>query len=257
MKFSVTLGAVGDDRHPAELARLAALAEASGWDAMFLEDYVDYQGTGLPTWDVWVCLAAIASATSRITLGPTVTPVPRRRAWELAAQAVALDHLSGGRLVLGVGAGDIADPGFAAAGIPAAGAAGLARRLDEGLETIAGLWSGADTILPEGGRLKLSAVPLQKPRIPIWIGGDLRRPGVRRRLTSWDGACVYRERALDPDDIHDIAELVRAARGDVSGFDIKASGNPHLIGEFAASPPRAPRGGAAGYRRAPSPTPKR
>ena len=200
---------------------------------MFLEDYVDYQGTGAPTWDVWVCLSAIASATTRIKLGPTVTPVPRRRVWELAAQATAVDHLSGGRLILGVGAGDVADPGFAVAGVPA-DAPGLARSLDVGLKTLTELWSGAETVL-EAGRLQLAAVPLQVPRIPIWVGGDLRRPGVRRRLTRWDGACVYRERPLDPDDIRDIVELVRAARGDVSGFDIKASGNPHLMDDFAAA----------------------
>jgi alkanesulfonate monooxygenase SsuD/methylene tetrahydromethanopterin reductase-like flavin-dependent oxidoreductase (luciferase family) len=232
VRFSVTVGAVGD-RNAAALARLAVLAERSGWDAMFLEDYVDYQNTGQPTWDVWVCLAAIASATSRIRLGPTVTPVPRRRAWELAAQATAVDHLSGGRLILGVGAGDRADAGLAVAGAPAS-AAGLARALDEGLETITQLWSGTETSLPTAS-LTLAAVPVQRPRIPIWIGGDLRRPGVRRRLTRWDGACVYRERPLDPDDIHDIVELVRAARGDVCGFDIKASGNPHLIADFAAA----------------------
>jgi alkanesulfonate monooxygenase SsuD/methylene tetrahydromethanopterin reductase-like flavin-dependent oxidoreductase (luciferase family) len=232
VRFSVTLGAVGD-RHPAALARLAALAEDSGWDAIFLEDYVDYQGTGAPTWDVWVCLSAIAGATSRITLGPTVTPVPRRRVWELAAQATAVDHLSNGRLVLGVGAGDLGDPGCALAGAPA-DASGLAHSLDAGLEALIGLWSGSETSV-DGGRLTLAATPLQKPRISIWIGGDLRRPGVRRRLTRWDGACVYRERPLNPDDIHDIAELVRAARGDISGFDIKASGSPGLTKDFAAA----------------------
>jgi len=232
VRFSVTLGAVGD-RHPAALAQLAALTEECGWDAMFLEDYVDYQGTGAPTWDVWVCLSAIASATSRIRLGPTVTPVPRRRVWELAAQATSVDHLSNGRLIFGAGAGDLADPGFALAGIPP-GAAALARSLDTGLEMITGLWSGTATTLGSG-QLALAATPLQTPRIPVWIGGDLRRPGVRQRLTRWDGACVFRERPLDPDDIRDIVELVRAARGDTSGFDIKASGNPQLIHDFAAA----------------------
>ena len=91
MKFSVTLG-TGDGRDPAALARLAALAESAGWDAFFLEDYLCYRG--LPTYDPWVCLAAIAVATTRIRLGTTVTPLPRRQPWELAAQAVAIDHLS-------------------------------------------------------------------------------------------------------------------------------------------------------------------
>jgi alkanesulfonate monooxygenase SsuD/methylene tetrahydromethanopterin reductase-like flavin-dependent oxidoreductase (luciferase family) len=168
MRFSVTLGAVGD-WNPAVLAGLAALVEECGWDAIFLEDYVNYQGTEAPTWDVWVSLSAIASATTRIRLGPTVTPVPRRRVWELAAQATAVDHLSGGRLILGVGAGDAADPGFAVAGVPV-GAADRARSLDVGLETLTHLWSGAETAVGTG-RLRLAAVPLQVPR-----HGD-QRPG--------------------------------------------------------------------------------
>ncbi|MDR7276102.1 LLM class flavin-dependent oxidoreductase [Catenuloplanes atrovinosus] len=222
MRFSVTLGAVGE-RTPGVLGRLAALAEESGWDAVFLEDYLDYQGTGAPTWDAWVCLSAIACATSRIVLGPTVTPVPRRRPWELAAQAAAVDQLSGGRLVLGAGAGDRADPALA---LLAAGGTGL----DAGLEALDRLWAG-----DEVDGLRLPGRPVRRPRVPVWIGGDLRRPAVRRRLTRWDGACVHRERPLDPDDVHDILALVTAARGDARGFDVKVSGNPHLIAEFAAA----------------------
>ena len=130
MKFSVTLGAAGDGRDPAALAALAALAEAAGWDAFFLEDYLSYRG--LPTYDPWVCLAAIAAATTRIRLGTTVTPLPRRQPWELAAQAVAVDHLSGGRLILGVGSGAADDPVFTTAGTPTT-ATERAAQLDEGL----------------------------------------------------------------------------------------------------------------------------
>jgi len=236
MKFSVTLGAAGAGRDPAALAELAKLAEESGWDAVFLEDYVDYQGTGLPTYDTWICLAAIASATRSIRLGPTVTPVPRRRPWELAAQAVSVDHLSNGRLILGVGSGDVGDPGFDATGDPA-DASTRAARLDESLSIICALWSG-EAVQHKGRHyrldgLRLAAVPKQIPRIPIWVGGDLRRPGVRRRLTRWDGACVFRERPLTPADVRDVLDLVRAERGDTAGFDIKTSGSPHLISEFA------------------------
>jgi hypothetical protein len=60
VKFSVTLGTGGDGRDPAAPAPLAALAESSGRDAFLLEDYLRYRG--LPTYDPWVCLAAIAAA---------------------------------------------------------------------------------------------------------------------------------------------------------------------------------------------------
>ena len=83
--------------------------------------------------------------------------------------------------------------------------------------------------------LHLPATPVQQPRIPIWIGGDLRRPGVRRRLTGWDGACVYRDRALDPANVRDITGLLRAAGRDPAAYDIKVSGNPGLLAEFAAA----------------------
>src|SRR5437773_10122053 len=95
MLFAVTLGADGAGREPRGLAALAVLAEESGWDALFLEDYLVYHGRPeLPTYDTFVSLAAAAAATQRIRLGTTVTAVPRRRPWELAAQTVAVDHLS-------------------------------------------------------------------------------------------------------------------------------------------------------------------
>jgi alkanesulfonate monooxygenase SsuD/methylene tetrahydromethanopterin reductase-like flavin-dependent oxidoreductase (luciferase family) len=236
VKFSVTLGAAGDGRDPTALAGLAALAEAAGWDAFFLEDYLSYRR--LATYDPWVCLAAIAAATTRIRLGTTVTPLPRRLPWELAAQAVAVDHLSGGRLILGVGSGAADDPVFTAVGTPTT-AIERAAQLDEGLQILTALWTG--TAMHHHGRwnridgLQLPATPVQQPRIPIWVGGDLRRPGVRRRLTRWDGACVYRERALDPADVSDITALIRAAGRDLAGYDIKVSGNQHQLADFAAA----------------------
>jgi alkanesulfonate monooxygenase SsuD/methylene tetrahydromethanopterin reductase-like flavin-dependent oxidoreductase (luciferase family) len=236
VKFSVTLGAAGQGRDPAALASLAGLAEAAGWDAFFLEDYLSYRG--LPTYDPWVCLAAIAAATARIRLGTTVTPLPRRHPWELAAQAVAVDHLSAGRLVLGVGSGAADDLVSTAVGTPMT-APERAARLDEGLQILTALWTG--TAVHHHGRryridgLKLPATPVQQPRIPIWVGGDLRRPGVRRRLTQWDGACVYRERALDPADVSDIAALIRAAGRDLAGYDIKVSGNQDRLADLAAA----------------------
>src|SRR5680860_1151191 len=55
--------------------------------------------------DTWITLAAVASATERIRIGPMVTPIVRRRPQKLAREAVTLDHLSAGRLTLGLGLG--------------------------------------------------------------------------------------------------------------------------------------------------------
>src|SRR5919197_4957018 len=117
MKHGLNLPAAGPCGDPRTLAEFAALAEASGWDGVFLEDYLVYQNQiGVPTYDPWVCLAAMATTTTRIRLGTTVTPLPRRRVQKLAAETVALDHLSAGRVVLGVGLGDQSDASMAAFG---------------------------------------------------------------------------------------------------------------------------------------------
>jgi Luciferase-like monooxygenase len=237
MRFSVTLGPAGPGRDPRSLAELAALAERSGWDAVFLEDYLAYQGRlDLPTYDPWISLAAIATATRRIRLGTTVTPVPRRRPWQLASEAVTLDHLSGGRLILGVGIGDGGDPFLRRVGEPT-DAPTRAQRLDEALTVITRLWSG-ETVTHHGTHyqldgVRLAAVPVQHPRIPIWVGGDILVPSVRQRIARWDGSCAYKgtpgvgdPAPLTPDDLRTLVSLVAQTRGTTAGFDIKVGGAP-------------------------------
>lgn len=202
------------------MAALAALAEEAGWDAVLVEDYIVYQGeAATPTFDPWVTMAAMAAATRRIRIGTCVTPLPRRRPWTVAAQALTLDHLSGGRFVLGVGSGDVNDPGFSATGEKVDGTV-RAELLDEGLEIVAALWQGEPVHFH--GRhfhldgLRLAAVPRQRPRIPIWVGGDMLLAGVRARLARWDGSCAYKGspdaawRDMGPEDV----SRIRAAAGD-------------------------------------------
>ncbi|MEV6282182.1 LLM class flavin-dependent oxidoreductase [Kribbella sp. NPDC051770] len=223
MKFSVTFGAAGAGRDPRGLADLARLAEESGWDGVFLEDYLVYQGdASLPAYDPWVCLAAMACATSRVKLGTTVTPLPRRHPWKVAAEAVALDQLSDGRMILGAGIGDPQDPFM-----PSVSSRVLAEMLDESLQVIDALWSGEvvhhDGVHYQLDGVRLAARPVQRPRIPVWVGGNLLVPAVRRRILRWDGSCAYKgpTTASLPILPSDVAAL-RAERGD--GFDIKVSG---------------------------------
>lgn len=236
MKFSVTFGAVGDGRDPRGLAELARIAEDAGWDGVFLEDYLVYQGdASVPAYDPWVCLAAMAGATSRVRLGTTVTPLPRRRPWKVAAEAVALDRLSDGRMILGAGIGDPSDPFLGGVGEETAPRV-LAEMLDEGLAVIDALWSG-ETVHHQGKHyqldgVRLAARPVQEPRIPIWIGGNLLVPAVRRRILRWDGSCAYKgpttaSLPILPEDVRSL----RAERGD--DFSIKVSGGDP--GEFAAA----------------------
>src|SRR5260370_32669399 len=106
MQFAINtpnFGSFGDARL---LAELAQGAEDAGWDGFFVWDHIGGSSLqAIPMADPWVALTAMAMATSRIKLGPIVTPLPRRRPWKLARECITLDHLSQGRLILGGGLG--------------------------------------------------------------------------------------------------------------------------------------------------------
>lgn len=172
---------------------IAYQAEVAGWDGLFIEDYIVYH-TGIVTFDPWIILGVMATRTERIRLGTCVTPLSRRRPWKVAREAVTLDHLSKGRLIMGFGLGDMNDLGFANMG-EEVDAIKRAKMLDEGIETIVGLWSGEKYSF-DGEYYQINEVtflpkPLQKPRIPIWIGGGWTTRGPARRAKMWDGFCPY------------------------------------------------------------------
>ncbi len=124
----------------------------------------------------------MAMRTERIRLGITVTPLSRRRPWKLAREAVTLDHLSNGHVIVGVGLGNGADADFAGLG-EITDTKQRAAIVDESLDVIAGLWSG-QPFSYEGQHFHLRDVtflptPVQQPRIPIWVGVDGRLRGRR------------------------------------------------------------------------------
>ena len=92
----------------AEIRELAFQAEASGFDSIWLSDHLLFRGPGYPAtgaWEAWTILSAIADATSRVELGTMVISAGFRNPGLLAKMAVTLDEVSGGRLILGLGAG--------------------------------------------------------------------------------------------------------------------------------------------------------
>ena len=220
---------------PADLIGLGAAAEQAGFDGFFLWDHLVFSdaGEGPPILDPWQILAAVATRTSRMRLGTMITPVPRRRPWQLAKDTVTLDRLSGGRVILGVGLGS---PDYGDFGIfhePTA-ARERAARLDEGLEVLAGLWTG-ERFSYQGRHFTLdpvrfSPVPVQQPRIPVWVGGVLPAAGPVRRACRWDGMVPLRhsvtekgQRALvgpTPADIAAVRDQAWSARGTAEGFDL-------------------------------------
>lgn len=213
MRYGLNISPVGPWGAPGQITELAVLAEQSGWDGVFCEDYLAFRD-GLRAYDPWITLALIAEATTRITLGTMVTPLPWRLPATVAAQAMTLDVVSGGRFVLGVGSGDPTGP-------DARFAAPLslrqrAERLDEALDVIARLWSGEPVTL-HGRHFQLDGATLSPSpkRIPIWVGGQLTLRGPRSRALRWDGACLYREppeREWEDVTAADVRELRAQAR---------------------------------------------
>ena len=230
MDYAVALPTGGECGDPSFLVELAGMAERRGWDGVMLEDYVLYQGdSAMPTCNTWIALAAIAVKTQRLRLIVGVTPLARRRPWNVAREAAGVDQLSGGRMVLGVGLGDVgqigSDASFTHFG-EETDARLRAELLDEALTVIAGLWRG-EPFSFRGKHFRVDEVsflprPVQIPRIPIWIGGGYpaRRP-VERAL-RWDGSCLYKAGEGDMT-AADVADL--RARGGTR-FTIAVGGRP-------------------------------
>ncbi|MDX1467868.1 MAG: LLM class flavin-dependent oxidoreductase [Acidimicrobiia bacterium] len=185
------------------LVEAGVAAEESGWDGVFLADHLIFppppeigaRSTADEHWpmpDPWVTLSGIATRTSRIKLGTWITPVARRQPWQMARDLATLDRMSGGRVILGVGLGrrpdyeqfgqqwDLKD---------------IASMTDEALDLIARLWSG-DRVTHVGEHYQLQDVsllptPLQRPRIPVVVGGIWPRKPALRRGAKWDGIMTH------------------------------------------------------------------
>jgi alkanesulfonate monooxygenase SsuD/methylene tetrahydromethanopterin reductase-like flavin-dependent oxidoreductase (luciferase family) len=198
---------------PRLLAELAVRAERNGWDGFFLWDHLIYPPPVRAVADPWVALSAIAYATERIRLGPLVTPISRRRVHKLARETVTLDHLSGGRLILGVGLGssrtgeierfsEVADPRE------------RARMLDDGLRELSNYWAGG-----------LEPPPVQHPRIPTWVAARWPSRKPLRRAARWDG--LFPIELPGPDALATLAaELRELGAGNSGSFDLVVEISP-------------------------------
>ena len=215
MRYGISISNFGAWAEPRTMVELARDAEAAGWDGFFLWDHIRFSATPLPVQDPWVLLTAIAAETKRIVLGPMVTPLPRRRPWVVARQAVSLDHLSNGRVLLGVGIGEPVDVEFGAFGEPTDRRV-RAEMLDEALAIITGLWGGEEFSFSGThyriGPMRFLPRPVQQPRIPIIVAGYLPNPGPIRRAARWDGMYPLAGRPDDEDWPEKFAALVAELR---------------------------------------------
>lgn len=170
----------------AAVAELAAAAEAAGFAAVFTSDHpappVEWMARGgHHTIDPFVVLSVAAAATTTLRLHTNLFVPAYRHPLIGAKLAASLDAMSGGRLILGVGAGYV-EAEFAAVG---ADFTDRNDRLDDAIRTMRAAWAGEPVPGPLGEVVQLP-VPAQRPGPPIWIGGNSRR-AMRRAVELGDG----------------------------------------------------------------------
>lgn len=180
-----TPGSLGDLATPADLIEYAVAAEEAGWDGVFLADGLSPEFKSI---DPWTTLSGVAPLTDEITLGSWITPIPRRQPWQFAHDLATLDHLSGGRVLLGAGLGVVGS--FAPFGLER-DPDRMGQQYDEALEVLTGLWHG-DPFSYDGEfytteEAELPLTPLQQPRIPIVLGCWWPNRKPFRRAANWDG----------------------------------------------------------------------
>ena len=224
LRYGVFLPPFGELADPRTQAALAAEAENAGWDGYFVWDHVVRVDDSLAVSDPYIVLAAIACATTRITIGPLITPLARRRAQVVARQTVTLDHLSGGRLVLGVGLGNDNGRELSAFG-EELDAKARGRLLDESLEILTGLWSGAR--VTHNGTLTVDDVrfvPGPVSHIPVWCGGSWPNKPPLRRAARFDGMFPIGESMRSAADVALLVSAVHELRGSTDDFDVVLQG---------------------------------
>jgi alkanesulfonate monooxygenase SsuD/methylene tetrahydromethanopterin reductase-like flavin-dependent oxidoreductase (luciferase family) len=241
MRRAIDVAPLGELSDPTAIVRLAVAAEAAGWDGLSIWDSIGISMGGAAA-DPFVTLAAVAGATENLRLIASVIALPRRRPQLVAQAAATLDRVSGGRLVLGIGAGN--DPGDLDPFGEAGPLADRVARMDAGLAAIDPWLRG------EAGRLDMAGTtevrvgprPIQHPRPPIWIGGM--RPAALRRAARWDGWIGIAtsddgtSMALAPDAFGGMVRRVEEERASLGRtempFDIAVFGFSERDGPFAA-----------------------
>jgi probable F420-dependent oxidoreductase len=161
------------------LRELAQTAEELGYDSIWAGDHISYRN---PILDIVVALATFAAATDRITIGSGILLLPLRHPSVVAKEFASLDHVSGGRVIIGVGVGGESAKDFEAVGVdPRERGA----RTDEAMRALRELFRGRASF---SGRffsfedVEIEPGPAQPGGPPLWVGG--RSPAAIRRAAS-------------------------------------------------------------------------
>ena len=187
-------------------------AEALGFDSAWVYDHFMpiFGNQDGPTLEGWTALAALAAETTRMQVGVLVTGNTYRNPALLAKMATTVDHISHGRLVLGIGAGWF-ERDHTAYGFPFGTDHERARKLAEALQVITKLW-GEDHPTFKGKYYSLDHAPfappnVQKPRPRIVVGGKGKQwivPLIARYADGWNAVS-----GVDPDGIRERREIIR------------------------------------------------
>jgi probable F420-dependent oxidoreductase len=229
MKFGFSLSNNQGIEDVQSIIRLATRAEALGFDSVWASDHVFnvsyvYERIGdRPYYDPLTILSYIAAVTTRIGLGTSVLVLPYHHPMRLAKAAATLDVLSGGRVILGVGVGVIAEE-LNAMGSPyeERGA-----RTDEAITIMQALWTQARPShhghVYQFSGMAFAPKPVQKPHIPLLIGG-VSRAAIRRAARVGNG---WHPTALAPEVLQEsmgyLAEQARAAGREASEIPVSMS----------------------------------
>ena len=202
MQFGVTIPNNWGVADPQEVLALGPVAEELGYDSVWVMDHLFNAGyirerlADRPYYHPMATLSYLAATTSRVSLATSVLVLPYHNPVELAKYAATLDQMSGGRVILGVGAGAMTEE-FEALGIPMRQRGSLT---DESIAIMKELWTSPSPSYRsrrwEFSDLRFSPKPVQTPHIPLWIGGS--SPGaLRRAATAGDG---WHPTGLSPED---------------------------------------------------------
>jgi alkanesulfonate monooxygenase SsuD/methylene tetrahydromethanopterin reductase-like flavin-dependent oxidoreductase (luciferase family) len=219
---------------PERVVSFARRAEELGFDGLFAFDHLFAPGgpPDRPSLEAFATLAAVAASTTRVRIGTLVARASLRAAGLLARQAAALDDLSGGRFVLGIGTGDeLSRAEHDAYGLPYLGPAARRAQLIETVRAVRALgrgeaYPGGDHVPPIPGPL------LPAPRTPggppVWIGGAS-EGAVRtaaREADGWNGWAL---------DVPTFASRVEVLRAEAGGRAVAATwGGSAVVGTDAA-----------------------
>lgn len=192
----------------ADVLAHARLAESLGFDSVWVEDHLRVIAVppGSPAYEGWTTLTGLLAGTERIRCGPLVLAEAFRNPAWLANAAATLDHLCGGRLDLGIGAGGY-EAEYASYGYEWLESRERAERLSEALAVLAAMWGGRPF---EGRWYRCDGTadcpkPLQLPHPPIWVGG--RGRALLRVAARW--ADAWNAPLLTPAEVAERAEILR------------------------------------------------